>query len=325
MIHIKTAESVTEGHPDKICDKISDAILDEHLKQDPYARVAVETLIKGNTIVLAGEITSTATCSYIDIIKHVIQDIGYTKETGFDIDSISIVNLISTQSPEIKASVDILGAGDQGIMYGYACDETKELLPLPVVLVQRIAKALTDARKEGTIKHLAPDGKCQVSIVYENNTPLYASSIIISQQHTKDVNYEKLAQELQEKIIMPICKNVITEETIITINGTKSFIIGGPVADAGVTGRKTAVDTYGGLVKHGGGAFSGKDPTKVDRSAAYYARYIAKHIVVKKFAKECEVQIAYFIGGLTPTAIDIHCFGTEKIPIHEIQEYVKEN
>ncbi|MDH7517380.1 MAG: methionine adenosyltransferase [Candidatus Thermoplasmatota archaeon] len=329
---IISSESVTEGHPDKMCDLISDAILDEALRQDKYSRVAIETGTKNGGVMVFGEMT---TSGYIDI-PHVVRDtikgIGYTKsEYGIEWETCSVWVQITEQSPDIYRGVSgkglhkEQGAGDQGMMYGFACRETKELMPLPISLAHKLTKRLSDVRKSGGISYLRPDGKSQVSIVYdENGKPLRADTIVVSTQHDSGISYSRIRRDVIEKIIKPVCKDWIDKDTVYHVNPTGSFIRGGPYADAGLTGRKIIVDTYGGVGRHGGGAFSGKDPTKVDRSGAYAARYIAKNIVASGVADKCEIQFAYAIGVAEPVSINIDCFGTNKIPIVKIEDIVRE-
>ncbi len=330
---IVSSESVTEGHPDKMCDLISDAILDQALREDPESRVAVETGTKNGGVMVFGEMT---TQGYIDIprtVRDTIKDIGYTKsEYGIEWETCSVWVQITEQSPDISQGVsegDGLhkeqGAGDQGMMYGYACNETKEMMPLPISLAHKLTKKLSELRKKNEITYLRPDGKSQVSIEYDSNgKPIRADTIVVSTQHDGAIAYDRIKKDITEKIIKPVCKKWMDEDTIVHVNPTGSFIRGGPFADAGLTGRKIIVDTYGGIGRHGGGAFSGKDPSKVDRSAAYAARYIAKNIVAAKIADKCEIQLAYAIGVSEPVSINIDCFGTNKISISKIEDLVRE-
>ncbi|MEM0467516.1 MAG: methionine adenosyltransferase [Candidatus Thermoplasmatota archaeon] len=328
-----SSESVTEGHPDKMCDLISDAILDEALRQDPQSRVAIETGTKNGGVMVFGEMTTNAYIDIPHVVRDTIKGIGYTKsEYGIEWETCSVWVQITEQSPDISQGVTEgkglhkeQGAGDQGMMYGYACTDTKELMPLPIALAHKLTKRLSDVRKNGGISYLRPDGKSQVSIQYdEKGKPLRADTIVVSTQHDPGVKYERIRNDVIEKIITPVCKDWIDKDTIFHVNPTGAFIRGGPYADAGVTGRKIIVDTYGGVGRHGGGAFSGKDPTKVDRSAAYAARYIAKNIVASGIAEKCELQLAYAIGVAEPVSINIDCFGTNKIPLEKIEEFIRE-
>ncbi|WP_042143056.1 methionine adenosyltransferase [Paucisalibacillus sp. EB02] len=327
-----TSESVTEGHPDKICDQISDAILDEILKKDPVARVACETTVTTGLVLVAGEIT---TSTYVDIpavVRKTIKDIGYTRaKYGFDADTCAVLTAIDEQSADIASGVNqalearqgkmtegeiaAIGAGDQGLMFGFACNETEELMPLPISLAHKLSKRLSDMRKDGTLAYLRPDGKTQVTVEYdEEDRPVRVDTIVISTQHSQHATLEQIEKDLMEYVIKPVVPaELLDEVTKYFINPTGRFVIGGPQGDAGLTGRKIIVDTYGGYARHGGGAFSGKDPTKVDRSAAYAARYVAKNIVAAKLADSCEVQLAYAIGVAEPVSIAINTFGTGKV------------
>ncbi len=327
-----SSESVTEGHPDKMCDLISDAILDEAIKQDKQSRVAIETGTKNGGVMVFGEMTTDAYIHIARVVRDTIKEIGYTKsEYGIEWETCSVWIQITEQSPDISQGVSAgkglhneQGAGDQGMMYGYACNETKELMPLPISLAHKLSKKLADVRKNNGISYLRPDGKSQVSIEYdEKGTPLRADTIVVSTQHDGGISHDRIRRDITEKVIKPICKEWMDKETTIHVNPTGAFIRGGPYADAGLTGRKIIVDTYGGIGRHGGGAFSGKDPTKVDRSAAYATRYIAKNIVAAGIADKCEVQFAYAIGVAEPVSINIDCFGTNKIPIDEIENLIR--
>lgn len=334
-----TSESVTEGHPDKICDQISDAILDEILKKDPDARVACETTVTTGLVLVAGEIT---TSTYVDIprtVRNTIKEIGYTRaKYGFDAETCSVLTAIDEQSPDIASGVDTafearkegkeetIGAGDQGLMFGFACDETEDLMPLPIFLAHRLAKQLADVRKNGTLNYLRPDGKTQVTIEYdENDQPIRVDTIVISTQHHEDLTLEQIEKDMMEYVIHPVVPSFLLDEnTKYYINPSGRFVIGGPQGDAGLTGRKIIVDTYGGYARHGGGAFSGKDPTKVDRSAAYAARYVAKNIVAAHLAEKCEVQLAYAIGVAEPVSISINTFGTGKVAEDKLVEVIRQ-
>ena len=330
---IISSESVTEGHPDKMCDLISDALLDEALKQDKNSRVAIETGTKNGGVMVFGEMTTNA---YIDIprsVRDTIKEIGYTKaEYGIEWETCSVWVQITEQSPDISQGVtegDGLhkeqGAGDQGMMYGYACNETKELMPLPISLAHKLTKKLSEIRKKGEISYLRPDGKSQVSIEYdEKGKPRRADTIVVSTQHDGGISHERIKKDMIEYVIKPVCGKWIDKDTIFHVNPTGAFVRGGPYADAGLTGRKIIVDTYGGVGRHGGGAFSGKDPSKVDRSAAYACRYIAKNIVAAQVAEKCEIQFAYAIGVAEPVSINIDCFGTNKVPVDNIEDLVRE-
>jgi len=326
-----TSESVTEGHPDKICDQISDSILDELLKQDPNSRVAVETLTTTGLVVVAGEVT---TKGYVDVqktVRNTLKEIGYTNpEFGIDCFDAGVLSSIHEQSPDIAQGVNEksdkeIGAGDQGMMYGFACNETPELMPLPIILAHKLTKRLAEVRKTGLIKKLGPDGKSQVSVEYHDGKPARIDAIVIAQQHTKDISEAELKKDILEKVIKSVCGNLIDDKTHIHINATGLFVIGGPEGDTGVTGRKIIVDTYGSVGRHGGGCFSGKDPSKVDRSGAYMARYVAKNIVAAGLADKCEVQLSYAIGVAEPTSVNVDCFGTNKIPEEKIVELVRKN
>lgn len=320
-----TSESVTEGHPDKLCDTISDTILDEYIKQDKNSRVAVETFASGNEITIAGQITSKGQVDIEKIVRNKMKEIGFDDATtDMDYRTCKINIHITKQSPDIALGVDIGGAGDQGIMFGYASDETKEYMPLAINLAHKLAHRLTQVRKDGIINYLRPDGKTQITVEYEDDKPKRIDTILISTQHKSDVNQETLKQDVIQKVINVIIpKKLIDEDTKIYINPTGRFVIGGPLGDTGLTGRKIIVDTYGGYARHGGGAFSGKDPSKVDRSSAYMLRYIAKNLIANGYAKRCEIQISYAIGMKEPLSIYINTFGTGTIPEEEIVEIVR--
>lgn len=326
-----TSESVTEGHPDKICDQISDAVLDNLLVQDPYSRVAVETLVTTGSVHVAGEVTTSGFADVQRIARRVLKEIGYTDPRfGIDAEDAGVWVSIHGQSPDIAQGVNDgenkeQGAGDQGMMFGYACRETEELMPMPIVIAHKLTKRLADVRKQNIIKNLGPDGKSQVTIEYEEGMPKRIEAIVVAQQHTCEVCEDDLKKDILEKVIIPVCGKMIDSNTKIHINATGRFVIGGPEGDTGVTGRKIIVDTYGGIGRHGGGAFSGKDPSKVDRSGAYMARYVAKNIVAAGLAEKCEVQISYAIGVARPTSIFVECFGTNKISEEKIAQLVKEN
>src|SRR5580692_5359479 len=327
MRHIFTSESVTEGHPDKMADQISDAVLDAVLTEDPTGRVACEVLVTTGICVVSGEIT---TKTYVDVPKlarQVIQDIGYTDaDMGFDSKTCGVLNTIQSQSPDIAMGVDTGGAGDQGLMFGFACNETPELMPLPVMLAHKLVRQLSEVRRAGTLKFLRPDGKSQVSVEYVDGKPARIDAVVVSTQHDDDVSTETLRTEVKKHIIDPILpKNMIDANTKFHINPTGRFVIGGPHGDTGLTGRKIIVDTYGGMGRHGGGAFSGKDPTKVDRSACYMARYVAKNIVASGLADRCEVQLAYAIGVAEPVSVMVDTFGTGKIEDERLVELVRAN
>lgn len=322
-----TSESVTSGHPDKVCDYISDSILDAAIKEDKNSRVACETSISKDTLFIFGEISTKAKLDYEKIAKEALREIGYsTKGSGFDVENCKVIIGIQEQSSDIAQGVNssyddtnTLGAGDQGIMFGYACDETEELMPLPISLAHKLAKKLEKTRKNNVLDYLMPDGKTQVTIEYENDMPKRIDTIVVSTQHKDTINTEQLRKDVYEKVILDtVPSNMIDKNTKIFINPTGRFVIGGPESDSGLTGRKIIVDTYGGYARHGGGAFSGKDPTKVDRSAAYMARYTAKNIVKAKLAKKCEIQLSYAIGVSKPVSIYINTFGTNTVPEEKI-------
>ena len=336
MNYIFTSESVSEGHPDKVCDQISDAILDSYLEQDPNSRVACETLIKNNTVIVAGEITSSGMPNIEEVIRNTVNEIGYNHDDlGFNGSNCEIQNLISKQSLDIAQGVNEgegedldQGAGDQGLMFGYACSETPVLMPAPINLSHELVLKQSEVRKNGELSWLRPDAKSQVSVVYKDDrkTVDYVSAIVLSTQHDEDIPQDEIKAKVREKIINPIIPtDWIKEGTKIYINPTGKFVIGGPVGDCGLTGRKIIVDTYGGMARHGGGAFSGKDPSKVDRSAAYACRYVAKNIVAAGLAERCEVQVSYAIGIAEPTSITVDALGTGNLPENEISQIVRDN
>ncbi|MDN9009161.1 methionine adenosyltransferase [Brevibacillus laterosporus] len=338
-----TSESVTEGHPDKICDQVSDSILDAILSKDPNARVACETSVTTGLVLVAGEIT---TSTYVDIqklVRDTIREIGYDRaKYGFDADTCGVITAIGEQSADIALGVDqalearegsmtdaeieAIGAGDQGLMFGYACNETPELMPLPISMAHQLARRLTEVRKNGTLEYLRPDGKTQVTVEYDGDKPVRIDTIVISTQHAPEVELDQIKKDLMEQVIKPIVPaNLLDDQTKYFINPTGRFVIGGPQGDAGLTGRKIIVDTYGGYARHGGGAFSGKDPTKVDRSGAYAARYVAKNIVAAGLAEHCEVQVAYAIGVAQPVSIAVNTFGTGKIAESDLVALVRKH
>ncbi|HZI17226.1 MAG TPA: methionine adenosyltransferase [Pyrinomonadaceae bacterium] len=321
-----TSESVTEGHPDKIADQISDAVLDEVLKQDEDARVACETLVTTGLVVLAGEITTDAIIDFAKVARETVREIGYTRaKFGFDCDTCSVLTAIGTQSPDIAQGVDTGGAGDQGLMFGFACAETPELMPLPIQLAHRLSQRLTEVRKSGTLPFLRPDGKSQVTIEYADGRPLRVDSVVISSQHAPDISTGELREQIRSQVIDPVVPGELSDaETKIHINPTGRFVTGGPQGDAGLTGRKIIVDTYGGYAPHGGGAFSGKDPTKVDRSAAYMARHIAKNVVAAGMAERCLVQLAYAIGVAEPVSVLVDTQGTGHVGDDRIAAAVRD-
>lgn len=326
-----TSESVTEGHPDKICDQISDAILDALLAQDPDSRVAVECLTTTGLVVVAGEVTTSGYADIQTIARRTLKEIGYTNpEFGIDHNDAGVLVSIHGQSPDIAQGVDEgagehadQGAGDQGMMYGFATNETTELMPLPITIAHKLTRRLAEVRKNGIIKGLGPDGKSQVSVEYHDGVPKRISAVVIAQQHVDDITEEKLKEEIYDKVVKHVCGDMIDNDTRVHINATGKFVIGGPEGDSGLTGRKIIVDTYGGIGRHGGGAFSGKDPSKVDRSGAYAARYVAKNIVAAGLADKCEVQLSYAIGVSEPTSVNVDTFGTNKVPEAKINDAVK--
>ena len=325
--HLFTSESVTEGHPDKIADQISDGILDAILAQDPQARVACETLVTTGLAVVAGEITTNSTIDTQKIVRQVITDVGYTRaKYGYDAETCAVLSSIHEQSRDIGQGVDTGGAGDQGLMFGYACSETPELMPLPIMLAHKLTRGLSDLRRSGTLDYLRPDGKSQVTVEYEGDKPVRVDAVVVSTQHSAEVDNDTLRRDLTEKLIKPsIPADMMDANTKIYINPTGRFVIGGPHGDAGVTGRKIIVDTYGGAAPHGGGAFSGKDPTKVDRSAAYVARYVAKNLVAAGLATKVLVQLAYAIGVAEPVSVLVDTSGTGKVSDEKLSELVRQH
>jgi S-adenosylmethionine synthetase len=323
--YLFTSESVTEGHPDKIADQISDGILDAILAQDPMSRVACETLVTTGIAIVAGEITTKASIDYQKIVRNTIKDVGYTDaKFGFDYETCAVLSSIHEQSGDIAMGVDTGGAGDQGLMFGFACTETEELMPMPIMLAHKLCKGLSCARRDGVMDYLRPDGKSQVTIEYEGSKPVRVDAVVVSSQHSAEVTNDKLRHDVIEKIVKPVVPaEMMDKETKIYVNPTGRFVVGGPHGDAGVTGRKIIVDTYGGAAPHGGGAFSGKDPTKVDRSACYMGRYIAKNCVAAGFADRILVQLAYAIGVADPVSVMVNTFGTGRIPDEKITELVR--
>jgi S-adenosylmethionine synthetase len=326
-----TSESVTEGHPDKICDQVSDAILDDLIRQDPNSRVAIEALTTTGTVHVAGEVTTNGFADVQKIVRRTLKEIGYTDPRfGIDCEDAGVWVAIHSQSLDIRRGVSKAkgkeqGAGDQGMMFGFACNETEELMPLPIMLAHRLAMKLAEVRKKGVIKSLGPDGKSQVTVEYVNGKPVRLEAVVIAQQHIDDISEKELKKKILDKVIKPVCGRYLDDKTKIFINATGRFVIGGPEGDTGVTGRKIIVDTYGGMGRHGGGCFSGKDPSKVDRSAAYACRYIAKNIVAAGLADRCEVQLSYAIGVAAPMAIFVDTFGTGKIPEAKIVWLIKKH
>jgi S-adenosylmethionine synthetase len=331
QMSIFTSESVTEGHPDKVCDGISDAVLDAHLRLDAKSRVACETLVSTGLVVLAGEITSKGTVAYADLVREKIRRIGYEDGSdGFGYNNCAVLVALHQQSPDISQGVTAgkglfkeQGAGDQGMMFGFACDETRELMPMPIMFAHRLTRALADARRSGRLPFLRPDGKSQVSVVYENGRPSRVDTVVVSSQHTPEVSHRKLKESIVEEVIRTCIPAKLLKRTRFLVNPTGRFVVGGPHGDSGLTGRKIIVDTYGGMGRHGGGAFSGKDPSKVDRSAAYMARYVAKNIVAAKLARRCEVQLAYAIGFPEPVSVLVDTFGTGSVADARIEKAVR--
>ena len=323
--YLFTSESVTEGHPDKIADQISDSVLDTILAQDPTARVACETLVTTGLAIIAGEITTNCTFDFQKVVRDTITDVGYTKsEYGYDADTCAVLSSIHGQSPDIAMGVDPGGAGDQGLMFGYACTETDELMPLPIMLAHKLVKGLSCARRDGLLDYLRPDGKSQVSVEYDKGRPVRVDTVVVSTQHSDLVSNETLRADITQKIVQSVIPgDMMDKDTRVLINPTGRFVVGGPHGDAGVTGRKIIVDTYGGAAPHGGGAFSGKDPTKVDRSACYMARYVAKNVVASGLADKCLVQLAYAIGVAEPVSVFIDTSGTGKVDDEKLSEIVR--
>ena len=329
-----SSESVTEGHPDKLCDQVSDAVLDALIAKDPMSRVACETATTTGTVLVAGEITTTAYADVISIVRDVVKDIGYTNaHYGFDYETCGVLTAIKPQSPDIAQGVDRaqddraeLGAGDQGMMFGFAVNETPELMPLPITLAHAVAKQLAASRKSGELKYLRPDGKSQITVEYHKGTPKRVHTVVVATQHDEDVDVERIRRDVKDVVVRAaIPSNLLDADTRYVINGTGKFVIGGPMGDAGLTGRKIIVDTYGGYAPHGGGAFSGKDPTKVDRSGAYAARYVAKNIVAARLATRCQIQIAYVIGVAKPVSLNVETFGTGTVDDEVIRRLIDEH
>jgi S-adenosylmethionine synthetase len=326
--YLFTSESVTEGHPDKIADQISDAVLDALIKQDPMSRVACETLLTTGLAMVAGEITTKGYVEIPDIVRKTIRDIGYTRaKYGFDAETCAVITAVHSQSPDIAMGVDTGGAGDQGLMFGFACDETPELMPMTIMLAHKLTRRLTEMRKKEVLPYLRPDGKSQVTIEYRDGKPFKIHTIVVSSQHSPDIDLKDLRKDIIKNVILPVVpKNLLDEKSVIYhINPTGRFVTGGPMGDTGLTGRKIIVDTYGGVGSHGGGCFSGKDPTKVDRSASYMARYVAKNLVAAGIASEIEVQLAYAIGVAEPVSIHVDDFGTGKVGHEKLESIIRKN
>jgi len=323
--HLFTSESVTEGHPDKIADQISDAVLDRVLEQEPHGRVACETLVTTGLVIIAGEITTKGYVDFPAVAREVIRDVGYTRaKYGFDYETCGVISSIDRQSPDIAQGVDTGGAGDQGLMFGYACSETPQLMPMPIVLAHQLVKRLAQCRKQGIIDWLRPDGKSQVTVQNDGDKPVRVDAVVIAAQHSSEVTNEEITETIQEKVINPVIPEALLDKnTKFHINPTGRFVVGGPQGDCGVTGRKIIVDTYGGVGSHGGGAFSGKDPSKVDRSASYMARYIAKNCVAAGLAERMEIQLAYAIGVAEPVSLLVDTFGTEQVSEETIEELIR--
>jgi S-adenosylmethionine synthetase len=326
-IRLFTSESVTEGHPDKVADQISDAVLDEVLRQDPTGRVACETLVTTGMVLLAGEITTSARVDFPEVARRVVREIGYVGlELGFDADTCSVLSALDRQSPDIAMGVDTGGAGDQGLMFGYACRETEELMPLPITLAHRLTRRLAEARRAGDLAWLRPDGKSQVTVEYHDERPVRVHTVVVSTQHAPEVGQEEIRRGVIEQVVRPVVPaELLDEGTVFHINPTGRFVVGGPQGDCGLTGRKIIVDTYGGVGSHGGGAFSGKDPTKVDRSASYMARHVAKNLVAAGVAERLEVQLAYAIGVPDPVSIHVDDFGTARLPHERLVALIRDH
>ncbi len=322
-----TSESVTEGHPDKICDQISDAVLDFVMTEDPTGRVAIETLVTTGTCLVAGEMTTECYVPVDEVARGVIEDIGYTRaKYGFDSETVGVLTAIHSQSPDIAQGVDVGGAGDQGMMFGFACDDTEQYMPMPIHLAHRLAERLAHVRRTGELNYLRPDGKTQVTVRYEDERPIEVTKVLLAAQHKRGMNQDEIRADLIQFVVEPIIPPELRADGMeILVNRTGQFEIGGPQADTGVTGRKIIVDTYGGFARHGGGCFSGKDPTKVDRSGGYFARYVAKNVVAAGLATRCEIEVAYAIGDPDPFSVAVFCFGTEVIPEERIAQIIADN